>query len=170
MFISGVQFATRLMVIRGGFECVTLAIYGELVADISAPTTAYTPRNLPPIECLPLSRSLDPSNCSDPTLISRQLLQLIPGSPSLPLVIRLMLCLKASNDDWERPEFPYLYADLGTDGEFSLENAYRRTMTPVDDESNLDYLENFAIAVAGCIGPKVRIILNLSSRLASSAA
>ena len=56
--------------------------------------------------------------------LAEQLLSLIPDSPPLPLVVRLMFCLKPSDDDWDHPDFLNLYADLGGDDEsFDLENS-----------------------------------------------
>jgi|ERR1700722_15730050 len=153
------QFATRLMIIKGKFESVSLALYGDLVTD-PVPTSTYEPGLLLSPQSSPISRSLDPSNSSDPTLLARQLLQLIPDAPPLSLVIRLMFCLKPPSEDWERPGFPYLYADLQPEQEeFCLDNVYKWTMTPVDDEITSDCLENFAKRVAECLETKVSLIL-----------
>jgi hypothetical protein len=67
-----------------------------------------------------------------------------------------MLCLKPSNDDWEAPEFPYLYANLGVeDEEFDLDKAFQSTVRPVADDMLVELLEKFAEKVAGVIGPEV---------------
>jgi hypothetical protein len=88
--------------------------------------------------------------------VAKELLALIPDSPPLPLVIRLMLCLKAPNEDWELPEFPHLYANLDVeDEELDLSNAFRRTSRPVADDASTEILEIFAKKVAAVIGPKV---------------
>jgi hypothetical protein len=168
------QFATRLMIFKGKFESVSLAIYGDLVTEASASISTYEPAPLPAAEHSPLSRSLDPSNSSDPTLLARQLLHLIPGAPPLALVIRLMFCLKPSSEDWGRTEFPYLFADLEPEGdEFNLDNAYKWTTTPVDDESGPEYLEVFARRVAGSeqkVMPTKSLFLSLSKVSAQDSA
>lgn len=148
--------ATRLMIIKGNFESLSLAIYGDLVTENALKHFTYEPGSLPSTGHSPLSRSLDPANSTDPTHIARQLLQLIPDSPPLPLIIRLMFCLKPLDEDWERPEFPYIYADLTQpDADFSLEDAYNRTIVPVDDGCSLESLENFAKTVAKCMESSV---------------
>src|SRR6516164_801455 len=113
------------MIVKGKIEALSMAIYGDIVSDAPPPTQNYDARPIPSIEHVPLSRAIDPSNSSDPTLLAKQLLALIPDAPPLPLVVRLMLCLKPSNEDWELPSFPYLHADLDAEIEedFDLETA-----------------------------------------------
>lgn len=150
------------MIIKGKFECVSLAIYGELVPESVLAVNTYQPRKFASLESLPLSRAIDPSNSSDPTLVARQLLASMPDSPPLSLVIRLMLCLKAPSEDWDRPEFPYLYADLDEYGlDFDLEKAFQCTTKPVQDDISYETLETFANSVADSIGPKVCILTTL---------
>jgi hypothetical protein len=144
------------MIVKGVFECVSMAIYGEVVSELPPPPTTYEPTQMSLPEPVPLTRSLDPSNSSDPTWLAKELLMLIPESPPLPLVIRLMLCLKPSNEDWELPDFPYLYTNLEVeDEEFDLDKAYQSTLRPVADDISVNLLEMFAERVAGVIGPKV---------------
>lgn len=144
------------MIIKGTFECVSMAIYGEVVAELPPPSTTYVPTQTSLLEPIPLARALDPSNSSDPTWLAKELLTLIPESPPLALVIRLMLCLKPSNEDWELPEFPYLYADLEVDDEeFDLDKAFLYTARPVADDVSAESLEKFTDNVARVIGPKV---------------
>jgi hypothetical protein len=144
------------MIIKGAFERISLAIYGDIVTEPPAPASGYELTALPSTEYSDLSRTLDPSRFFDPSLPARQLLALIPDSPPLQLVVRLMFCLKPPNDSWENPEFPYIYADLEPENDdLSLDNACRWTLTPANDESTVEYLEKFAERVAACIGPKV---------------
>ena len=144
------------MIVKGNFEALSMAIYGDNVLD-SPPVQTYESKPLPPVESIPLSRAVDPSNCSDPTLLAKHLLSLIPDSPPLPLVVRLMFCMKPSNEDWELPGFPYLYANL--DGEveedFDLQTAIRWAYRPVQDDTPFESLSRFAGRVASCVGPKV---------------
>jgi hypothetical protein len=129
-----------------------------LITERAASTLAYEPRLLPSAESSLLSRPLDPSNSADPSLLAQQLLSLIPDSPTLALVIRLMFCLKPTHDDWERPEFPYLYADLSLEDEdFTLEKACSWISTPVDDNVAPGYLQKFASKVAEALVPKVHV-------------
>lgn len=152
------------MIVQGTFECVSMGIYGEVVSELPPPPTTYEPKQMSLPEPVPLSRALDPSNASDPTWLAKELLALIPDSPPLPLVVRLMLCLKPPGDDWDLPEFPYLYANLEVeDEEFDLDKAFLCTTRPVPDDMSVESLENFAGKVAGVIGPKVGRSLNFAS-------
>jgi hypothetical protein len=152
------------MIVKGRFESVSMAVYGDPVSEIHSPSQKYEMRMIPSIEQPALSRAVDPANSLDPTALARQLLTLIPYSPPLPLVIRLMLCLKPSNDDWDLPDFPYLYADLdGDSGVFDLEMAYQCTSKPVPDDISQDTIQRFAEKVAASIGPKVCVCGNVMS-------
>ncbi|KAI0797020.1 hypothetical protein C8Q75DRAFT_710409 [Abortiporus biennis] len=147
--------ATRLMIVRGGFSCISMAIYGDIVPDSPSSLLPYVPKSLPFIEPQPLSRPLDPSNASDPTDLARKLLKSIPGAPPLPLIIRLLFCLKPQNDDWDLPDFPYLFSnldDVATDAD--LEKIFELTSRPVADEVSEDTLDNFAKGLARLIVDK----------------
>ncbi|KAI6018277.1 hypothetical protein EDC04DRAFT_468561 [Pisolithus marmoratus] len=150
----GADFATRLMIVRGDFETVSMAIYGEPVSEVSPAITSYEARQLPVVEYTPLSPALDLARSSDPTHLARQLLSLIPDAPSLNLVIRLMFCLKPPNDDWDLPEFPHLYSDLHEeDMDIDLDSAFRCLGRPVADEVSPEALMRFAEKVADAISP-----------------
>jgi len=154
--VNYVQYATRLMIVKGKFEALSMAIYGDIVSD-PPPVQEYEPKPLPSVEPIHLSRAVDPSNSSDPTFLAKQLLSLIPDSPLLPLVVRLMFCMKPSNEDWEIPGFPYLHTDL--DGEieedYDLQTLIQSIYRPVQDDTSSESLLKFAVRVASCIGPKV---------------
>ncbi|KAF9464803.1 hypothetical protein BDZ94DRAFT_1255296 [Collybia nuda] len=152
----GTEYATRLMIVKGKFEALSMALYGEVLSGTAPPPLKYEPRSLPSTEPVALSRAVDPSNSSDPTALARELLTLLPDSPPLPLVVRLMFCLKPSDEDWDLPEFPYLHADLDVEmeEELDLENAIFFTSKPVRDDTPEESLSRFAIKVANCIGPK----------------
>ena len=144
------------MIFRGAFQFVSLAIYGDLVTEQPTLPLAYRPSPLPVVEHTALNGSLDPANAKDPTLLARQLLELIPESPSLAIVVRLMYCVKPSDADWEHPDFPYLYVDLGQDiADFSLEKAVKLTTEQISDELTSDQLSHFADKISSIIGPPV---------------
>ncbi|EPQ59195.1 hypothetical protein GLOTRDRAFT_33360, partial [Gloeophyllum trabeum ATCC 11539] len=152
----GLDFATRLMILKGNFTSISLAIYGELASD-PPPATYPEPKQLPSVEPSPLLPSLDPSNSPDPTSLAKQLLTLIDDAPPLPLLIRLMFCLKPSNEDWENPDFPYLYADLdyAADAQhFDLQEAYAAIGRPIADDTSAESFVRFAEKVASCIEQK----------------
>ncbi|TBU32987.1 hypothetical protein BD311DRAFT_774649 [Dichomitus squalens] len=151
----GAEYATRLMIVKGAFDSVSMAIYGEVVSDTPAAPEIYEPRPLPSATAVPLAPALDPANARDPTQLARQLLKLIPDAPDLELVIRLVFCLKPPNDDWDLPEFPYLHPDLDEDAhDFDLEKAFRSTTRPVADDVSPETLSRFAERVARCVNVK----------------
>ena len=150
------QYATRFVIFQGAFESVSVAIYGDLASENPTIPLAYHPSPLPIVERTTLSGSLDPANAKDPTLLARQLLELTPDSPSLAIIVRLMYCIKPSGSDWEHPDFPYLYVDLGQDmADFSLEKAVKLTAEQISDELTSDQLSDFADKVSNAIGPPV---------------
>ncbi|KAG8218983.1 hypothetical protein J3R82DRAFT_4726 [Butyriboletus roseoflavus] len=150
----GADFVTRLMIVRGDFESVSMAIYGEVVTDAIASVTSYTPGLLHLPEPVSVSPPLDLANAADPTCLARQLLTLIPDAPSLNLVIRLMFCLKPPNDDWDLPEFPHLYSDLNEeDMDIDLDTAFRCLSRPVAEDASVESLQRFAEKIADAIGP-----------------
>jgi hypothetical protein len=152
-----VQFTSRLMIVKGNFTKLSMAIYGDVVSEPPSTPSSYVPSVLSPLTPTPLSPILDPANSADPTTLTRNLLSLIPDAPPLPLVIRLMFCLKPTNDDWDLPEFPYLHPDFNEDPiDFDLDYAYQLTGQTVADDVPLEALQRFVDRVADAIGPKVR--------------
>ncbi|KAK7062154.1 hypothetical protein R3P38DRAFT_2833730 [Favolaschia claudopus] len=149
----GPEYATRLMILKGEFDSISIAIYGEIVSEAPSEIPPYEPKPLPAVNARPLSRAVDPASMLDPAHLAKQLLSLIPDSPPLALIIRLMFCLKPSNEDWELPEFPYLHADLDveTDNIFDLDIALAK---PVRDDISYESLSAFATKVAESVGPK----------------
>jgi hypothetical protein len=145
------------MIVKGNFTKLSMAIYGDVASELpSSPSAFHPPGVLLPFTPTPLSPALDPANSADPTTLTRNLLSLIHDAPPLPLVIRLMFCLKPANDDWDLPEFPYLHPDLDDDPvDFDLDYAYQLTSQPVADDVPLGVLQRFADRVADAIEPKV---------------
>ncbi|KAG2343653.1 hypothetical protein BDR05DRAFT_1059541 [Suillus weaverae] len=168
----GSEFATRLMIVRGDFETVSMAIYGDVVSDTSLKSTTYSPIPLPTHSSVPLVPALDAAKSNDPTALARNLLALIPNAPSLSLVIRLMFCLKQPNDDWELPEFPHLYSDLSEEEmDIDLDTAFRCLSRPVVDDISSEQLHHFAKKVSEAVGPRddaqSYLIASILSRSAS---
>lgn len=123
------------MIVRADFETVSMAIYGEVVTDATAPVTSYSPGPLDLPDPVYISPALDLANVSDPTCLAKQFLALIPNAPPLNLVICLMFCLKPPNDDWDLPDFPRLYADLNEEEtDIDLDSAFRCLSRPVAED------------------------------------
>lgn len=156
---DALQYATRLMIVKGSFSALSMAIYGDVVIDTPPVIKNYEPQSLPALEPTPLSRAIDPANSADPTEVAKQLLALIPDSPPLSLVVRLMFCLKPSNEDWDLPDFPYIYADLDTQtgDEEDLEAIFEIVSKPVRDNTTDEALEIFAARIANY--PKVSVLV-----------
>ncbi|KAI0089194.1 hypothetical protein BDY19DRAFT_889730 [Irpex rosettiformis] len=151
----GVETATRLVVVKGSFERVSMAIYGVVSSEMSPPPSSYEAKLIPSVEPIPLYPPLDPGSHHDPTTLAYQLLELIPDAPPLPLIIRLMFCLKPSNDDWDTPGFPYLYADLdGYPEDSGIEQAMEVTRRPVADDALDVVLQSFSHKVAQALASK----------------
>lgn len=151
----GSEFATRLMIVRGDFETVSMAIYGDVVSETPPKSITYSPLSLPTHSSIPLVPALDAAKSNDPTALARNLLALIPDAPSLFLVIRLMFCLKQPNDDWELPEFPHLYSDLNKEEmDIDLDTAFRCLSRPVVDDISSEQLHRFARKVSEAVGPR----------------
>ncbi|KAG1881402.1 hypothetical protein C8R48DRAFT_1862 [Suillus tomentosus] len=168
----GSEFATRLMIVRGDFETVSMAIYGDVVSDSPPKSTTYSPLSLPTHPSVPLVPALDAAKSNDPTALARNLLALIPNAPSLSLIIRLMFCLKQPNDDWELPEFPHLYSDLNEEEmDIDLDTAFRSLSRPVMDDIPSEQLHRFAKKVSEAVGPRDNaqsyLIAGILSRSAS---
>jgi len=152
--------ATRLMIVKGAFEVVSMAIYGDVASEMPPPSASYEPREHTAFSHVSLSQALDPSNTKDPTQLARHLLNLIPDAPPLPLVIRLMFCLKPPNDDWDLPEFPYLHPDLSDISEdIVLERVAELTNKPVSDETDFEVLQTFAEHVSQMAADGVKVKL-----------
>jgi hypothetical protein len=150
------------MIVRGDFETVSMAIYGDVVSDTPPKSTTYSPISLPTHSSVPLVPALDAAKSNDPTALARSLLALIPNAPSLSLVIRLMFCLKQPNDDWELPEFPHLYSDLNEEEmDIDLDTAFRCLSRPVVDDVSSEQLHRFARKVAEAVGPRVCLLKSI---------
>lgn len=146
------------MIVKGSFDSVSMAIYGDVVNELPPPRATYEPKPLPYLDQVPLPEALDPANTRDPTKLARTLLDLIPDAPSLPVIIRLMFCLKPANEEWDLPEFPYIFPDLEQlSDEGGIEEAFRLTSRPVSDDTSPDSFVQFAEKVVKGIDLTVSI-------------
>ncbi|KAF9006670.1 hypothetical protein BDQ17DRAFT_1352181 [Cyathus striatus] len=166
----GTEYTTRLMIVKGKFEKLSMAIYGNVISE-SSPVKTHQPTPLPTLESNPLPKSVDPSNSSDPATTAQKLLTLIEDAPSLSLIVRLMLCLKPTDEDWDDPSFPFLFADLTREDEdFDLESIIQCISHPLADGTSYEDLSKLANRVTDFIGPKnsdqalqIAKILNISA-------
>ncbi|RXW25465.1 hypothetical protein EST38_g405 [Candolleomyces aberdarensis] len=152
----GPEYATRLMIVKGHYDVVSLAVYGQ-VASEPAPVDSYEQKPLPVVQPLPLSKSIDPANSPEPKQLAEKLLSIISDPVSLPLVVRLMFCLKPADDDWEDPDFPHLYSDLeDNEADFDLEGVVSSMRRPIEDDipADSDAFSKLADRVLDFIGPK----------------
>jgi hypothetical protein len=148
------------MILRGKFEKLSLAVYGYAVVETPLPIRDQT-CPLPSISVTPLPPSLNPANTADPTALAQSLMNLIPAMdrPTLPLITRLMFCLKPSNEDWDEPQFPHLYSDLEADVfDLNLEKATEMTGRPVSDDIDEIILRDFAVSVGDSIYDYVSVL------------
>ncbi|KAJ3800389.1 hypothetical protein GGU11DRAFT_412344 [Lentinula aff. detonsa] len=179
----GTEYATRLMIVKGQFDALSLAIYGEVVSESIIPPlsaeeiASSVSKSILSMETRTISASIDPANSSDPTFLARNLLSLLEVPPPFSLISRLMFCLKPDNDDWDDPDFPYLFVDIDRDifqtslkleeddetvngGEdedeshFDIEVVLDAMSKPISDDVTEDMLTRFARAVADHIDSK----------------
>jgi hypothetical protein len=132
-----------------------MAVFGDVLADIQK-VREYEPRPIPALNSVSLPKSVDPSNSTEPTMIAQQLISLLPDSPPLSLIVRLMFCLKPPNEDWEHPDFPYLYSDLDSEDEmYSIATLVQSISRPVKDDVSVDTLSAFTERIIDFLEPKV---------------
>ncbi|KAH8830986.1 hypothetical protein DL96DRAFT_1787181, partial [Flagelloscypha sp. PMI_526] len=166
-----IQYATRLLIIHGNFDKLSLAIYGEVVSAALEDTSPLTTNGVSSLDARPLPPSLDVANHSDPTTLAKQLLETLTDPPPLHLILQLVFCLKPDMDDWDKPNFPYLFFDLTTPVEKLDDLAQIEPARPVDINVSEEVLKTFATAVGEAVGDKVepaeplaKILCNASSQ------
>ena len=156
-FLNLSQHATRLVIIQGQYEYLSMAVFGDVIADVQK-VWEHEPRPIPALNSVSLPKTVDPSNSSEPTMLAQQLLSLLPDSPPLSLIVRLMFCLKPPNEDWEHPDFPYLYSDLDSEDEmYSIATLVQSISRPVKDDVSVDTLSTFAERIIDLLEPKVSL-------------
>ena len=132
-----------------------MAVYGNVVTDAQE-IREYEPRPIPALNSISLLKTVDSSNSREPTMLAQQLLSLLPDSPPLSLIVRLMFCLKPPDEDWEHPDFPYLYSDLENEDEiYDIAALVQSVGRPVKDDVSVDTLSTFAERITDYLGPKV---------------
>ncbi|CAA7258559.1 unnamed protein product [Cyclocybe aegerita] len=147
----GSEYATRLVIFQGDFQVISMAIYGERVTEYEE-VTDYEPKPLPTPSHILLPSALDVTNSAKPVSLVHQILSLLPSPPPLSLIIRLMFCLKPDSEDWDDPEFPYVYSDLDkrfneddVESEvFDLESLVKTVSKPLRDDVSVESLNEFA--------------------------
>ena len=151
------------MLVCGQFDVLTLAVYGEVVSADKLVAGAAILSSSPPSynnEPHRLSAAVDVGNMNDPTTVARQLLELMPDSPPLPLAIRLIFCLKPAEEDWDNPEFPYLYADLEAAMQATdLEECLAYLVKPIHEDTPQAELEQFSEVVISLLSQSVSLNL-----------
>ena len=153
------QYATRLVIIQGQYKSLSMAIYGDVVADAQE-IREYEPRSIPALNSVSLPKAVDPSNSTEPTMLAQHLLSLLPDTPPLSLIIRLMFCLKPPDEDWDHPDFPYLYSDLDSEDEiYDLATLVQSISRSVKDDVSADTLSTFAEKITDFLGPKVSLYI-----------
>lgn len=115
----------------------------------------YKPKRLPILAPLPLATSVDPANSSRPTLLAEQLLQLLPVCPQLSVATRLIFALKPESEDWDHPDFPYLFSDLDVAENSDLESLVRVAGRPIKDDISSEAITAFAMAMHDSLGSNV---------------
>jgi hypothetical protein len=154
-FLDLSQHATRLVIIQGQYEYLSMAVFGDVIADVQK-VRGCEPRPIPALNSVSIPKSVDPSNSTEPTMIAQQLISLLPDSPPLSLIVRLIFCLKPPNEDWEHPDFPYLYSDLDSEDEmYSIATLVQSISRPVKDDVSVDTLSTFAERIIDFLEPKV---------------
>lgn len=141
---GSLQLSTRLMIIRGDFDSLSLAVYGNLVSESSnAPVVSSPfPQALEALKPIPHNPPLDPANSNNPTFLAKELLSQILRAPRLADVVRFVFCLKPSKEDWSRSNFPF-YANwdqLPTD----LDEAIVLLSRPLPEDTPSDAISNIA--------------------------
>jgi hypothetical protein len=150
------------MIVKGSFDQLSLAIYGQIIAD-TPPVRQYEPKIITPLEPEPLAAHLNPAHCaSDPTALAKSLLNIIPNAPSLALAIRLMFCLKPTETDWDNPDFPHIYANLDNDSEdYDLDSILSKLDRPIAENVGQESLDRFVERLIDFVGPPVRFVILL---------
>jgi len=151
-----------LIIFRGRFNAVSLAVYGDLVGELLE-TVEYEPKPLSLPSPISLSPALDLANSPNPTALAEQLLTLMPSPTPLPLLIRLMFCLKPEEEDWDNPNFPYVYSNFelamnDDDFEnevFDLGSLVQSVSKPLKHDVSAESLTEFAGKMKDLLGSDV---------------
>jgi maltodextrin utilization protein YvdJ len=77
-------------------------------------------------------------------------------------VSRLIFSLKPEDEDWDEPDFPYLYCDLDNDEAFDLESLVQSVTRPIKDDISPETLSRFATKMHDYLGSNVSSLLDES--------
>jgi hypothetical protein len=134
------------MIIQGGFESATVAIYGNALNDVAHDHDATNTNQLnAEAEFLPVSPGLDPAHSLDPTRLARLLLSSTSRPASLETVIRLAFCIKPRKEDWQAAGFPQ-YVDLDAVPS-TIEAAIEKLSLPIPENSTSDVILRFSSSI-----------------------
>lgn len=141
-----------------------MAIYGEVVGE-RPETSSHKPKPLPVPAPVPLSPALDVANSVHPTALAEGVLALMPSPAPLSLLIRLMFCLKPEKEDWDNPDFPYVFShfdkifgDDNIENEvFDLESLVQAVSKPMRDDVSAESLTEFAGKMRDLLGSDVSV-------------
>ncbi|KZT42990.1 hypothetical protein SISSUDRAFT_800120 [Sistotremastrum suecicum HHB10207 ss-3] len=147
------ELSTRLMIIKGDFSSLSLAVYGNPVSESnnSSAISVPTPQTLDALSPPSHNPVLDPANSTDPCFLAKELLNLIPRAPRLDKVVRFIFCLKPSKEDWSRPNFP-LYANWDQ-LPFDFEEAIILLSRPLPADTPKDAISNIARKIKEIVAP-----------------
>jgi hypothetical protein len=147
------------MIIKGEFKSLSIAVYGDVASEIPQLADTYTPTDTTLTPAIPLTPDLDPADSPDPTALAEDLLSLINDAPPLDLVVQLVFCLKPANEDWDLPDFPYIYANLGKllDSGFDPEDVYEELFRPIAPSESLESQRLLAESIAAKVNKEVTI-------------
>lgn len=145
-----------MVIFKGDFVNLSLAIYGDVVDGPAVISDSYKANPLPTSTPAPFSNFINPLLSTWPERLAEQLLALLDEPPPLSLVVRLMFCLKPTDEDWEDPSFPYLYVDLDDEDQiFDLQALVQASGRPIPDDVSEDSVQSFATRVNDFIGSRV---------------
>uniref|UniRef100_D8PQY6 Virilizer N-terminal domain-containing protein n=1 Tax=Schizophyllum commune (strain H4-8 / FGSC 9210) TaxID=578458 RepID=D8PQY6_SCHCM len=147
----GTEHATRLMIVKGNFKRLSLAVYGDLVSDLAAPKPEPAPVSLSSIEPRPLSAALDLVNAQDASSVATKLMTLLKNPPPLHVILRSQFCLKPDDDTWDHPDYPNVYVDLAEqleDFKFRAVIYWTRPISETASEEDISaYFSRFARSI-----------------------
>lgn len=144
-----------------------MAIYGDIAAE-RLNTEVHETELLELPAPVSLSPALDLAISLNPTALAEQLLGLMPSPTPLPLLVRLMFCLKPEEEDWDNPDFPYVYSsfeatlsDDDVENEvFDLGSLVQSVSKPLKDDVSPESLTEFAGKMKDLLGSDVSLFCN----------
>jgi hypothetical protein len=152
---------------------VTVAVYGDLVSELS--TDQPAPASTSSINITPthLPRYLDVSSAQGPTALAKSLCLEAVGKVTTLHLLRLMFLLKPADTDWDIPDYPAKYADIPAIHELDpmeeydlihpkqrwVEQAMEELRFPVHDEESQDNIRLLAEPLAIALETPVSILV-----------